>query len=192
MPTMTGAQALIQSLIREGVEVVFGLPGVQIMEAYNAFYDQPAIRLITVRHEQSAGYMADGYARTTGRVGVALVVPGPGALNAAAAVGTAYASSSPVLLISGQIDSSLLGQRKGALHEIDDQLDVFKPITKWNARTTKAEEIPYLVHLAMQHTLDGRPARWKLRFPGTSCPPRRTLTCWSAREPSSSPPTRTR
>ena len=165
MPTMTGAQALIQSLIREGVEVVFGLPGVQIMEAYNAFYDQPAIRLITVRHEQSAGYMADGYARTTGRVGVALVVPGPGALNAAAAVGTAYASSSPVLLISGQIDSSLLGQRKGALHEIDDQLDVFKPITKWNARTTKAEEIPYLVHLAMQHTLDGRPRPVEIEVP---------------------------
>ena len=66
MATMTGAQALVQSLVREGVEVVFALPGVQIMEAYNAFYDQPGIRLITVRHEQSAGYMADGYARTTG------------------------------------------------------------------------------------------------------------------------------
>ena len=165
MPEMTGAQSLIQSLIREGVEVVFGLPGVQIMEAYNAFYDQPGIRLITVRHEQSAGYMADGYARTTGRVGVALVVPGPGALNAAAAVGTAYAASSPVLLVSGQIDSSILGQRKGALHEVNDQLDVFKPITKWNARTTRAEEIPYLVHLAMQHLADGRPRPVEIELP---------------------------
>ena len=157
MATMTGAQALVQSLVREGVEVVFALPGVQIMEAYDAFYDQPGIRLITVRHEQAAGYMADGYARTTGRVGVALVVPGPGALNAAAAVGTAYASSSPVLLVSGQIDSRMLGQNKGALHEVDDQLDVFKPITKWNARTTKAEEIPNLVHMAMQQ-VQGRTA----------------------------------
>ena len=165
MPNMTGAQALIQSLVREGVEVVFGLPGVQIMEAYNAFYDQPGIRLITVRHEQSAGYMADGYARTTGRVGVALVVPGPGALNAAAAIGTAFAASSPVLLVSGQIDSNSLGQRKGALHEVNDQLDVFKPITKWNARTTKPEEIPHLVHMAMQHTLDGRPRPVEIEIP---------------------------
>ncbi|CAI8013526.1 Probable acetolactate synthase large subunit [Geodia barretti] len=165
MPNMTGAQALIQSLVREGVEVVFGLPGVQIMEAYNAFYDQPGIRLITVRHEQSAGYMADGYARTTGRVGVALVVPGPGALNAAAAIGTAFAASSPVLLVSGQIDSNSLGQRKGALHEVNDQLDVFKPITKWNARTTKPEEIPRLVHMAVQHTLDGRPRPVEIEIP---------------------------
>ena len=165
MATMTGAQALVQSLVREGAEVVFALPGVQIMEAYNAFYDQPGIRLITVRHEQSAGYMADGYARTTGKAGVALVVPGPGALNAAAAVGTAYAASSPVLLVSGQIDSRMLGQNKGALHEVNDQLDVFKPITKWNARTTRAEEIPSLVHMAMQHVLDGRPRPVEIEVP---------------------------
>jgi len=162
---MTGAQALIQSLAREGVEVVFALPGVQIMEAFDALYEQPGIRLITVRHEQTAGYMADGYARTTGRVGVALVVPGPGALNAAAAVGTAYASSSPVLLVSGQIDSSSLGQNRGALHEINDQLDVFKPITKWNGRTTRPEEIPSLVHMAMQQVLDGRPRPAEIEVP---------------------------
>ena len=165
MATMTGAQALIQSLAREGVEVVFALPGVQIMEAFDALYEQPGIRLITVRHEQTAGYMADGYARTTGRVGVALVVPGPGALNAAAAVGTAYASSSPVLLVSGQIDSSSLGQNRGALHEINDQLDVFKPITKWNARTTRPEDIPNLVHMAMQQVLDGRPRPAEIEVP---------------------------
>ena len=165
MATMTGAQALIQSLAREGVEVVFALPGVQIMEAFDALYEQPGIRLITVRHEQTAGYMADGYARTTGRVGVALVVPGPGALNAAAAVGTAYASSSPVLLVSGQIDSSSLGQNRGALHEINDQLDVFKPITKWNGRSTRPEEIPSLVHMAMQQVLDGRPRPAEIEVP---------------------------
>ena len=165
MPEITGAQALIQSLIREGVEVVFGLPGVQIMEAYDALYEQPGIRLITVRHEQSAAYMADGYARTTGRVGVALVVPGPGALNAAAAVGTAYATSSPVLLVSGQMESYNLGKQRGALHEVNDQLDVFKPITKWNARTTRADEIPYLVHMAMQHVQDGRPRPVEIEIP---------------------------
>ena len=165
MANLSGAQALIQSLAREGVEVVFGLPGVQIMEIYDALYEQPGIRLITVRHEQSAGYMADGYARTTGRVGVALVVPGPGALNAAAAIGTAYATSSPVMLISGQVDSAMLGQNRGALHEVDDQLDVFKPITKWNARTTRAEEIPNLVHMAMQQVVDGRPRPVEIEVP---------------------------
>ena len=165
MANLSGAQALIQSLAREGVEVVFGLPGVQIMEIYDALYEQPGIRLITVRHEQSAAYMADGYARTTGRVGVALVVPGPGALNAAAAVGTAYATSSPVMLISGQVDSAMLGQNRGALHEVNDQLDVFRPITKWNARTTNAEEIPNLVHMAMQQVLDGRPRPVEIEVP---------------------------
>ena len=165
MAVMTGAQALIQSLVREGVEVVFGLPGVQIMEAFDALYDEPGIRLISVRHEQSAAYMADGYARTTGRVGVALVVPGPGALNATAGIGTAYATSSPVLLVSGQMESYNLGQNRGALHEVNDQLDVFKPITKWNGRTTKPEEIPYLVHLAMQQVTDGRPRPVEIEIP---------------------------
>jgi acetolactate synthase-1/2/3 large subunit len=165
MANLSGAQALVQSLAREGVAVVFGLPGVQIMEIYDALYEQPGIRLITVRHEQSAGYMADGYARTTGRVGVALVVPGPGALNAAAAVGTAYAASSSVVLISGQVDRAMLGQNRGELHEMNDQLDLFKPITKWNARTTKAEEIPNLVHMAMQQVVDGRPRPVEIEVP---------------------------
>ena len=165
MTVMTGAQALVQSLVREGVEVIFGLPGVQIMEAFDALYSEPGIRLITVRHEQAAAYMADGYARTTGRVGVALVVPGPGALNAAAAIGTAYATSSPVLLVSGQMESYNLGRNRGALHEVNDQLDLFKPITKWNGRTTKPEEIPYLLHLAMQQVTDGRPRPVEIEIP---------------------------
>ena len=165
MTVMTGAQALVQSLVREGVEVIFGLPGVQIMEAFDALYSESGIRLITVRHEQAAAYMADGYARTTGRVGVALVVPGPGALNAAAAIGTAYATSSPVLLVSGQMESYNLGRNRGSLHEVNDQLDLFKPITKWNGRTTKPEEIPYLLHLAMQQVTDGRPRPVEIEIP---------------------------
>ena len=94
---MSGAQALVRSLAREGVEVVFTLPGVQIMDAFDAFYDEPGIRLVLVRHEQSVTYMADGYANATGKPGVGLVVPGPGALNATTGLGTAYATSSPVL-----------------------------------------------------------------------------------------------
>src|SRR5918992_210619 len=170
MPVMSGAQALIRSLAREGVEVIFGLPGVQIMEAFDALYHEPSIRLVLVRHEQSATYMADGYARTTGKVGVALVVPGPGALNAAAGLGTAYATSSPVLLVSGQMETYNLGKRRGALHEIEDQLDVFRPITKWNARTIQVEEIPNLVHTAMRHLTTGRPRPVEIEVPGDVLP----------------------
>ena len=97
MAQMTGGEAVIQALRHEGVEVVFGLPGVQIMHIYDAFYGQPDIRVLTVRHEQTTAYMADGYARVTGKPGVALVVPGPGVQNASAAIGTAYSASSPVL-----------------------------------------------------------------------------------------------
>jgi acetolactate synthase-1/2/3 large subunit len=172
MPEMSGAQVLIRSLVREGVEVIFGLPGVQIMDVFDALYHEPSIRLIPVRHEQSATYMADGYARTTGKVGVALVVPGPGALNAAAGLGTAYATSSPVLLVSGQMETYNLGKRRGALHEIEDQLDVFRPITKWNGRAMTVEEIPDLVHTAMKHLSTGRPRPVEIEIPWDVLPAR--------------------
>ena len=165
MAVMTGAQALTRSLVREGVEVIFALPGVQIMEAFDALYDEPSIRLILVRHEQSAAYMADGYARTTGKPGVGLVVPGPGALNATAALGTAYATSSPVLLVSGQIESYNLGKNRGALHEVGEQLDVFKHLTKWCQRTTDASGIPGMVHTAMEHLTTGRPRPVEIEIP---------------------------
>ncbi|HEX9147514.1 MAG TPA: thiamine pyrophosphate-binding protein, partial [Candidatus Binatia bacterium] len=134
MPQMTGSQALVRSLAREGVEAVFALPGAQIMGIFDALYDQPDIRVITVRHEQTTTFMADGYARVKGRPGVALVVPGPGVQNASAGMTTAYSASSPVLLVAGQIESSMIGQDKGALHEINDQLDIIRPVTKWCRR----------------------------------------------------------
>jgi acetolactate synthase-1/2/3 large subunit len=162
---MNGAQALIRSLGREGVEVVFALPGVQIMDAFDALYDEPGIRLVLARHEQSVTYMADGYARTTGRPGVGLVVPGPGALNATAGLGTAYSTSSPVLLVCGQIESYNLGKNQGALHEIGEQLDVFRQITKWCARTVRVEEIPGLVHTAIRHLSTGRPRPVEIEIP---------------------------
>ena len=102
-------------------------------DVYDAFYHEPGIRLITARHEQTAAYMADGYTRSTGKIGAALVVPGPGLLNAAAGIGTAYASSSPVLLLAGQVESYNIGKGAGAVHEVVDQLDVVKNITKWRS-----------------------------------------------------------
>ncbi len=165
MPTMTGAEALVRSLVREGVEVVFALPGVQIMHIFDALSKEPSIRLVTVRHEQGTTYMAMGYARTTGKVGVALVVPGPGALNASAGLGTAYASSLPVMLISGQMERSALGKYKGALHEVQDQLDVFRPITKSAERVLEVEEIPDAVHRGMTLAASGRQRPTEIEIP---------------------------
>lgn len=165
MAQMTGGQAVVLALQQEGVEVVFGLPGVQIMGIYDAFYGRSDIRLITVRHEQTTTYMADGYARATGKPGVGLVVPGPGLQNASAALGTAYACSSPVLLLAGQVESSMLGQDRGALHEINDQLDVVRPVTKWCQRVLKVEEIPWAIHEAMRRMLTGRPRPTVVEIP---------------------------
>tara|TARA_B100001971_G_scaffold213721_1_gene247963 strand:- start:195 stop:1805 length:1611 start_codon:yes stop_codon:yes gene_type:complete len=163
---MNGGEALVRQLRAEGVDTVFALPGVQIMAAFDALYDARAdIRMIHVRHEQATTYMADGYARVSGKPGVAMVVPGPGALNATAGLGTAYASGSPVLLISGQIPTDSLGKQQGQLHEVEDQLDVFRPITKWAHRVTRVEEIPEAVHEAFRQLTTGRPRPVELEVP---------------------------
>lgn len=165
MPRMNGAQALIRSLVNEGVDTIFGLPGVQIMSLFDALYEEPRVRLVTVRNEQATTYMAYGYARTTGKPGVALVVPGPGVLNALAGLGTAYAASSPVLLISGQVPGRYIGGKKGLLHEIDDQLDVVRPLTKWSARINDPHDIPGVVRDAMNKLRTGRPRPVEIEVP---------------------------
>ena len=166
MATVTGAQALVRQLIAEGVDTIFALPGVQIMAAFDALHEyRDDIRLVHVRHEQATTYMADGYAKATGKVGVAMAVPGPGAINAGSGLGTAYATSTPVLLISGQIDSQSLGRREGQLHEVEDQLDVFRPLTKWVHRVTRVEEVPGAVHEAFKQLKTGRPRPVELEIP---------------------------
>lgn len=165
MARMTGGEALVRSLFREGVRVVFGLPGVQLYGALAALRDEPGIRLITTRHEQATTYMADGYARAGGSPGTALVVPGPGLLNASSGLSTAYAASSPVLLISGQIPRALIGKQVGALHEVDDQLAAIAPITKWRRRVLEVAEIPQATHDAMDQLLTGRPRPVALEIP---------------------------
>src|SRR5258705_7698140 len=127
MARMTGGEALVASLYREGVRVVFGLPGVQLYGVMAALRDEPRINFITTRHEQATSYMADGYARAGGGIGTALVVPGPGLQNASAGIGTAYAASSPILVISGQIERDLIGLNRGMRHEVNDQMDTIRP-----------------------------------------------------------------
>lgn len=158
MPVLTGGQALVQQLKKEGVDVIFALPGVQLDWLFDALYDeQDAIRIIHTRHEQATSYMADGYARTSGKVGVCVVVPGPGLLNATAGLSTAYACSSPVLCIAGQIDSGMIGKGKGMLHEIKDQLGAVASVTKWAARAERPEDVAKVVRLAFRELTTGRP-----------------------------------
>jgi acetolactate synthase-1/2/3 large subunit len=157
MARMTGGQALVASLRREGVRVVFGLPGVQLYGAMAALREEPAIRFIATRHEQATTYMADGYARASGDIGVALVVPGPGLLNASAGLSTAYSASSPVLLIAGQIPKAKIGKNVGLLHEVNDQLDAIAPVTKWRQRVLDVGEIPAAIREAARQLRTGRP-----------------------------------
>src|SRR3979411_1787534 len=121
---MTGGQALAHQLAREGVEHVFGLPGDQTMHALDGIYDTPGIRFVTTRHEQGTTYMADGYARAGGTPGVAFGVPGVGVYNAASGLATAYACSSPVCLVAGQVNRHGIGRDLGLLHDIHDQLEI--------------------------------------------------------------------
>ena len=134
MAIMTGGQALVKSLYLEGIRVIFGLPGVQLYHALDALAQEPGIRFITTRHEQATAYMADGYSRAGGGIGTALMVPGPGLQNASAGIGTAYAASSPILVVCGQIERDLIGVNRGILHEVNDQLDAADPAISSGAR----------------------------------------------------------
>ena len=165
MARMTGGEALVKSLHREGVRVVFGLPGVQLYGVLAALRDEPGIELITTRHEQATSFMADGYARAGGDIGTALVVPGPGLLNAASGLSTAYSASSPVLMISGQIPRASIGKDIGLLHEVNDQMDAIAPVTKWRKRVLEVAEVPAAVREAMFQLRTGRPRPVELEMP---------------------------
>jgi acetolactate synthase I/II/III large subunit len=162
---LTGGEALVKQLHREGVRVVFGLPGVQLYGAMAALRDEKDMRFILTRHEQATTYMADGYARAGGGIGAALVVPGPGVLNAGAGLSTAYSCSSPVLLVAGQVPRRYLGKDVGVLHEINEQLDVVKPVTKWRRRVLEVAEIPAAVQEAVRQLKTGRPRPVHLEIP---------------------------
>jgi acetolactate synthase I/II/III large subunit len=163
---MTGGGALVEMLIRNGIDTLFALPGVQNDALFVALYDAgDRIRVIHTRHEQAAAYMALGYARATGRPGAFAVVPGPGLLNTTAALATAYATNAPVLCVSGQIPSDLIGRGFGLLHEIPDQLAILKGLTKFAARINHPSETGGLVNEAFRQLADGRPRPVALEMP---------------------------
>ena len=162
---ITGGQSLIHSLYSEGVKVIFGLAGVQMYHAIISILDYPEMKFITTRHEQASTYMADGYARASGKIGVAMVVPGPGLQNASAGITNAYASSSPILIISGQINRDKIGKNIGILHEINDQIDIITPITKWQKRVMIAKDIQNSIKESFLKLRTGRPRPVEIEIP---------------------------
>ncbi|MFD6817410.1 thiamine pyrophosphate-dependent enzyme [Microbacterium sp. NPDC060132] len=166
MTDPTGGDLLADSLINQGVSRIFGIPGVQLDAAADALHARTdQVDFICARNEQATTYMADGYARSTGDVGVAMVVPGPGVLNALSGVATGYSANSPMLLIAGQIDSQAIGRGLGALHEIPDQTGILQRLTKWTGTARSADEIPGLVREAFTQLRSGRPRPVALEVP---------------------------
>ncbi|HEY5118989.1 MAG TPA: thiamine pyrophosphate-binding protein, partial [Anaerolineales bacterium] len=150
----TGAEVLWESLIREGVEVMFGLPGGQIIPAFDAMLNYPQLHFVLVRHEQGAAMMADGYARASGKVGVAVATSGPGATNLVTGIDIAMMDSSPVVFITGQVPSNLLGT--DAFQEVD-MTGISLPITKHNFLITSPDQVAQAVREAFYIARSGRP-----------------------------------
>jgi 5-guanidino-2-oxopentanoate decarboxylase len=154
---VSGAQLLVVCLLAEGVDLLFGIPGVGTLAVYDAFIDHPELRHVEVRHEQSAVFMADGYARASGRVGVAFTSNGPGALNTITAMATAYNDSVPVLHLVSENPPHVRQKGKGHFHDISDQFGVFRPVTGHAAQVALAAEIPAAVHAAFFALRNRRP-----------------------------------
>ena len=161
----TCADKIVQSLITHDVDTIFGLPGAQtyaLFEALRLRHDQ--LRYIGSRHEQGAAYMAFGYAKSTGRVGVYTVVPGPGVLNTTAALCTAH--SAPVLCLTGQIPVEFIGRGHGMLHELPDQLATLRTLTKWATRINHPAEVPSVMSEAFKQLRSGRSQPVAIEIPG--------------------------
>jgi len=157
MALLSTGQAIAESLVAHGVDTVFGIPGAHMYDFNDALArHRDALRFITTRHEQGAGYMAFGYAKSTGRVGTYTVVPGPGVLNSGAALCTAYGAITPVLCITGNIMSRLIGQGRGQLHELPDQLALLRGLTKWSERINHPTDAPRVMAEAFRQLASGR------------------------------------
>jgi acetolactate synthase-1/2/3 large subunit len=164
MTSMTGGEAIVSGLVAHGVNTVFGLPGAQIYGLFDAF-QQAQLKVIGARHEQACGYMAYGYARSSGKVGVFSVVPGPGVLNAGAALLTAFGSNEPVLCLTGQVPTQFLGKGRGHLHEMPDQLATLRTFVKWADRVEYPDNAPTAVSRAFQEMMSGRRGPAALEMP---------------------------
>ncbi|GGI76721.1 acetolactate synthase 3 large subunit [Shewanella gelidii] len=154
MEMLSGASMIVRSLIDEGVEHIFGYPGGSVLDIYDALHQNSGIEHILVRHEQAAVHMADGYARATGDVGVVLVTSGPGATNAITGIATAYMDSIPMVVLSGQVPSTLIGN--DAFQECD-MIGISRPVVKHSFLVTDAKDIPEIIKKAFYLASTGRP-----------------------------------
>ncbi len=159
---MTGARIVIESLIKENVEVVFGYPGGAIMNVYDELYKQDKFKHILAKHEQGAVHMADGYARATGKVGVAMVTSGPGLTNAVTGIATAYTDSIPMVVISGQVPTTAIGT--DAFQEVD-AVGVTRPITKHNFLVKDVNDLAFIIKEAFYLAKSGRPGPVHIDIP---------------------------
>src|SRR6202453_3976663 len=146
MTLSTGGEAIVSGLVAHGVDTVFGLPGAQIYGLFDAFH-QAQLKVIGARHEQACGYMAFGYARSSGR---------PGVFTAGAALLTAFGANEPVLCLTGQVPTAFLGKGRGHLHEMPDQLATLRSFVKWADRIEYPDAAPALVSRAFQEMRSGR------------------------------------
>ena len=151
---LSGGDMLVRALQEEGVDCIFGYPGGAVLHIYDAIFRQQKIRHVLVRHEQAATHMADGYARATGRAGVVLVTSGPGATNAITGIATAHMDSIPMIVLSGQVPSNLIGS--DAFQETD-MVGVSRPVVKHSFIVKNCSEIPLIVRKAFHIATTGRP-----------------------------------
>ena len=177
MPRMTGGDAIVDTLLRHGIDTVFGLPGVQMYGLFDALArNANRIRVINARHEQTTAYMALGYACATGRPAVYAVVPGPGVLNTAAALSTAWSVNAPVLCLTGQVPSTQIGRLRGQLHELPDQLATLRTLVRHAERIEDPTEAPRKVARAFQEMTSGRPGPAALEIPLDQLPAEAEVT----------------
>src|SRR6201747_3115103 len=152
--TLTGAEILVRALVDQGVDTIFGYPGGAVLPIYDALHHEPRLKHVLVRHEQGATHAAEGYARSTGKPGVVLVTSGPGATNAVTGIVDALMDSIPMIVITGQVATHLIGT--DAFQECDT-IGITRPCTKHNYLVKKVEDLPRVLHEAFHIATSGRP-----------------------------------
>src|SRR5215218_9483672 len=166
MPRMTGGDAIVDSLLRHGIDTIFGLPGVQMYGLFDAFArNANRLKVINARHEQTTAYMALGYTQSTGKPSAFTVVPGPGVMNTMGALTTAWGVNTPIMCITGQVPSAMIGRGRGQLHEMPDQLATLKSLLKFAERIEHPTDAPQVMARAFQAMVSGRPGPVAVEMP---------------------------
>jgi thiamine pyrophosphate-dependent acetolactate synthase large subunit-like protein len=165
MTSRTGGEWIVDALRAEGVRHVFGIPGVHNLAIYDALLRQTDVTHVLARHEAGAAFMADGYARASGLPGVVVVTTGPGATNTLTPLVESYAGSIPVLVVMSDVATHLVGRDIGALHEVPNQIECFRPVTRWAEAVTEARAISTTVHGAFDLLRTGRPGPIAISVP---------------------------